>query len=143
MKHGAHPHEKPHHPHWPLETLLFAFVFALGWRSVHAPETWINLKTGAKILAEIVGYGATSDGYDMVAPSGEGAERCMKMALSTVKVPIDYINPHATSTPAGDPPEIGEIRNIFGNENKCPPISATNLATLVTIEIAGTVVVYL
>ncbi len=52
MKHGAHPHEKPHHPHWPLETLLFAFVFALGWRSVHAPETWIHLKTGAKILAE-------------------------------------------------------------------------------------------
>ncbi|MBI4060957.1 MAG: hypothetical protein HY403_05945 [Elusimicrobia bacterium] len=50
--HGAHPHEKPHHPHWPLETLLFAFVFALGWRSVHAPETWIHLKTGAKILAE-------------------------------------------------------------------------------------------
>lgn len=52
MKHAAHPHEKPHHPHWPLETLLFAFVFALGWRSVHAPETWIHLKTGAKILAE-------------------------------------------------------------------------------------------
>lgn len=53
MKHGAHhPHEKPHHPHWPLETLLFAFVFALGWRSVHAPETWIHLKTGAKILAD-------------------------------------------------------------------------------------------
>lgn len=52
MKPGAHPHEKPHHPHWPLETLLFAFVFALGWRSVHAPETWIHLKTGAKIIAE-------------------------------------------------------------------------------------------
>jgi hypothetical protein len=52
MKQGAHPHEKPHHPHWPLETLLFAFVLALGWRSVHAPETWIHLKTGAKILAE-------------------------------------------------------------------------------------------
>ncbi|MDP3542706.1 MAG: hypothetical protein Q8T11_09610 [Elusimicrobiota bacterium] len=52
MKQGAHPHEKPHHPHWPLETLLFAFVFALGWRSVHAPETWIHLKTGAKMLAE-------------------------------------------------------------------------------------------
>jgi tetratricopeptide (TPR) repeat protein len=52
MKHAAHPHEKPHHPHWPLETLLFAFVFALGWRSVHAPETWIHLKTGARIIAE-------------------------------------------------------------------------------------------
>jgi 3-oxoacyl-[acyl-carrier-protein] synthase-1 len=55
---------------------------------------------GARIYGEIVGYGATSDGYDMVAPSGEGAERCMRMALSTVKGPIDYINPHATSTPA-------------------------------------------
>jgi 3-oxoacyl-[acyl-carrier-protein] synthase-1 len=84
---------------------------------------------GARIYGEIVGYGATSDGYDMVAPSGEGAERCMKMALSTVKVPIDYINPHATSTPAGDPPEIGALRNIFGNENKCPPISATKSLT--------------
>jgi 3-oxoacyl-[acyl-carrier-protein] synthase-1 len=65
----------------------------------------------------------------MVAPSGEGAERCMKMALSTVKAPIDYINPHATSTPAGDPPEIGAIRNIFGNETKCPPIAATKSLT--------------
>jgi 3-oxoacyl-[acyl-carrier-protein] synthase I len=84
---------------------------------------------GARIYGEIVGYGATSDGYDMVAPSGEGAERCMRMALATVKTPIDYINPHATSTPAGDPPEIDAIRKIFGNENKCPPISATKSLT--------------
>jgi 3-oxoacyl-[acyl-carrier-protein] synthase-1 len=84
---------------------------------------------GARIYGEVAGYGATSDGYDMVAPSGEGAERCMKMALSTVKAPIDYINPHATSTPAGDPPEISALRNIFGNENKCPPISATKSLT--------------
>ena len=84
---------------------------------------------GARIHGEIVGYGATSDGYDMVAPSGEGAERCMRLALSTVKAPIDYINPHATSTPAGDPPEIGAIRKIFGNEDKCPPISATKSLT--------------
>ena len=84
---------------------------------------------GARIYGEVAGYGATSDGFDMVAPSGEGAERCMKMALATVQAPIDYINPHATSTPAGDPPEIGAIRNIFGNENKCPPISATKSLT--------------
>ena len=84
---------------------------------------------GARIYGEVAGYGATSDGYDMVAPSGEGAERCMKMALATVQAPIDYINPHATSTPAGDPPEIGAIRNIFGNEDKCPPISATKSLT--------------
>ncbi|MBQ8106800.1 MAG: beta-ketoacyl-ACP synthase I [Afipia sp.] len=84
---------------------------------------------GARIYGEIVGYGATSDGYDMVAPSGEGAERCMKMAMSTVNVPIDYINPHATSTPAGDPPEINAIRAVFGTGDKCPPIAATKSLT--------------
>ncbi len=84
---------------------------------------------GAKIYGEIVGYGATSDGHDMVAPSGEGAERCMKMAMATVKGPVDYINPHATSTPAGDPPEIQAIRNVFGTGDKCPPISATKALT--------------
>ena len=84
---------------------------------------------GAKIYAEIVGYGATSDGYDMVAPSGEGAIRCMQMALSTVKGKIDYINPHATSTPVGDRKEIEAIREVFGNEDKCPPIAATKSLT--------------
>ena len=84
---------------------------------------------GARIYGEVAGYGATSDGHDMVAPSGEGAERCMRMALSTVKGPIDYINPHATSTPAGDPPEIEAIRKVFGSENKCPPIAATKALT--------------
>ncbi|MEW6454405.1 MAG: beta-ketoacyl-ACP synthase I [Pseudomonadota bacterium] len=78
---------------------------------------------GAKIYAELAGYGATSDGHDMVAPSGEGAMRCMKMALQTVGAPIDYINPHATSTPIGDIKEIEAIREVFGA--KCPPISAT------------------
>ena len=84
---------------------------------------------GARIYGEIIGYGATSDGYDMVAPSGEGAKRCMRMALANVKPPVDYINPHATSTPAGDPPEIEAIRKVFGNEDKCPPISATKSLT--------------
>jgi 3-oxoacyl-[acyl-carrier-protein] synthase-1 len=80
---------------------------------------------GAKIYAEIAGYGATSDGHDMVAPSGEGAERCMRMALSTVKARIDYINPHATSTGIGDLKEIEAIRTVFGADGKCPPIAAT------------------
>ncbi len=84
---------------------------------------------GAKIYAEVAGYGATSDGYDMVAPSGEGGERCMRMALETCKAPIDYINPHATSTPAGDGPEIEALRNVFGTGDKCPPISATKSLT--------------
>jgi 3-oxoacyl-[acyl-carrier-protein] synthase-1 len=84
---------------------------------------------GARIYGEVVGYGATSDGYDMVAPSGEGAERCMRMALRGVKAPIDYINPHATSTPAGDGPEIEAIRRVFGSGEKCPPIAATKSLT--------------
>lgn len=84
---------------------------------------------GAKIWAEVVGYGATSDGVDMVAPSGEGAERCMRMALRNVKAPIDYINPHATSTSVGDLKEIEALRAVFGNEDKCPPISATKSLT--------------
>ena len=82
---------------------------------------------GAKIYAELVGYGATADGADMVAPSGEGAVRCMQMAIENVKAPIDYINPHATSTPVGDIPEINAIREVFG-ENM-PPISATKSLT--------------
>lgn len=82
---------------------------------------------GAKIYGEIIGYGATSDGYDMVAPSGEGAVRCMQMALSTVGDKIDYINPHGTSTPVGDEREIEAIREVFGKD--CPPISATKSLT--------------
>src|SRR5208283_1299226 len=80
---------------------------------------------GARIYGEIAGYGATSDGVDMVAPSGEGAARCMRMALRHVKPPIDYINPHATSTPIGDLREIEAIREVFGAGDKCPPIAAT------------------
>jgi 3-oxoacyl-[acyl-carrier-protein] synthase I len=83
----------------------------------------------ARIYGEIVGYGATSDGHDMVAPSGEGAARCMRQALTRVKVPIDYINPHATSTPVGDLKEIEAIRQVFGSEETCPPISATKSLT--------------
>jgi 3-oxoacyl-[acyl-carrier-protein] synthase-1 len=90
---------------------------------------------GAKIYAEVAGYGATSDGEDMVAPNGEGARRCMKMALSTVKAPVDYINPHATSTPIGDLKEIEAIREVFGA--KCPPISATKSLTGHSLGAAG------
>ena len=82
---------------------------------------------GARIYAEIAGYGATSDGVDMVAPSGEGAERAMRLATAGIKAPIDYINPHATSTPIGDLKEIEAIRAVFGD--KCPPISATKSLT--------------
>ncbi len=90
---------------------------------------------GAKIYAEIIGYGATSDGHDMVAPSGEGAVRCMRMALNGVKPPVDYINPHATATPIGDLKEIEAIREVFGD--KCPPISATKSLTGHSLGAAG------
>src|SRR5215467_8589149 len=83
---------------------------------------------GAKVYAEIVGYGATADGADMVAPSGEGAVRCMQMALENVRAPIDYINPHATSTPVGDIPEINAIKTVFG-AGTTPAISATKSLT--------------
>ncbi len=82
---------------------------------------------GAKIYAEIVGYGATSDGYDMVAPSGEGAMRCMKQALATTNGSIDYINSHGTSTPVGDLAELKAIKATFGNA--IPPISSTKSLT--------------
>ena len=78
---------------------------------------------GATILAELVGFGATSDGHDMVAPSGEGAVRCMQQALATVRTPVDYINAHGTSTPVGDLAELGAVRQVFGA--KIPPISST------------------
>src|SRR6195256_5986549 len=105
------------------------FVIAGGAGVVVLEELEHGRARGARIYGEIVGYGATSDGYDMVAPSGEGAERCMKMAMATVDTKIDYINPHATSTPAGDPPEIEAIRKVFGTGDKCPPISATKALT--------------
>ena len=91
---------------------------------------------GAKSYAELVGYGATSDGYDMVLPSGEGSVRCMRMALQNLNgEKIDYINPHATSTPQGDVLEIQAIREVFGDD--CPPISATKSLTGHSLGAAG------
>ncbi|MBM2710951.1 beta-ketoacyl-ACP synthase I [Mesorhizobium caraganae] len=90
---------------------------------------------GAKIYAEIVGYGATSDGYDMVAPSGEGAVRCMRQALATVSTPVDYINTHGTSTPVGDSKEMGAIREVFGD--KMPFITSTKSLTGHSLGAAG------
>ncbi len=99
------------------------FVIAGGAGVVVLEEMEHAKKRGAKIYAEIVGYGATSDGYDMVQPSGEGAVRCMQMAMQDLDCPVDYINPHATSTPVGDTKEIEALREVFGAD--CPPISAT------------------
>src|SRR5215470_17542692 len=111
------------------------FVIAGGAGVVVLEELEHAKARGAKIYAEVVGYGATSDGFDMVAPSGEGAVRCMRMALKDVKPPVDYINPHATSTPIGDLKEIEAIREVFGD--KCPPISATKSLTGHSLGAAG------
>ena len=113
------------------------FVIAGGAGVLVVEELEHAKARGARIYGEIAGYGATSDGHDMVAPSGEGAERCMRMALASVKPPVDYINPHATSTPAGDGPEIEAIRRIFGAGEKCPPIAATKSLTGHSLGAAG------
>jgi 3-oxoacyl-[acyl-carrier-protein] synthase-1 len=111
------------------------FVIAGGAGVVVLEELEHAKARGARIYAEVAGYGATSDGHDMVAPSGEGAARCMRMALAGVKPPIDYINPHATSTPVGDLKEIEAIREVFGA--KCPPIAATKSLTGHSLGAAG------
>ena len=99
------------------------FVIA-GGAGVIVLEEYEHAKArGAKIYAELTGYGATSDGYDMVAPSGEGAVRCMQMAMSTAKNKIDYINTHGTSTPVGDITELNAVKNTFGDN--IPKISST------------------
>ena len=99
------------------------FAPGLGAGTVVVEELEHALARGANIICEITGYGATSDGADMVSPSGEGAERSMKMAMETASGPIDYINAHGTSTPVGDIAELGAIRNTFGDN--CPDISST------------------
>lgn len=111
------------------------FVMSCGAGCVVVEELEHALKRGATIYGEIVGYGATSDGYDMVAPSGEGAVRCMQQALSTVDGPIDYINTHGTSTPVGDIQELKGIREVFGDS--CPPIASTKSLTGHSLGAAG------
>jgi len=99
------------------------FVIAGGGGVVVLEELEHAKARGAKIYAEVTGYGATSDGHDMVAPSGEGAVRCMQQALATVDTPIDYINTHGTSTPVGDVAESGAIKEVFND--KIPPFSSS------------------
>ncbi|MCH8543487.1 MAG: beta-ketoacyl-ACP synthase I [Alcanivorax sp.] len=99
------------------------FVIAGGGGMLVVEELEHAKARGAKIYAELVGYGATSDGLDMVAPSGEGATRCMQQAIAGLQGPIDYINAHGTSTPVGDLAELKAIRNVFGDD--MPPISST------------------
>ncbi|TMP28604.1 beta-ketoacyl-[acyl-carrier-protein] synthase I [Pseudoalteromonas rubra] len=111
------------------------FVISGGGGIVVVEELEHALARGAHIYAEIVGYGATSDGYDMVAPSGEGAVRCMKQAMQDLEGPIDYLNTHGTSTPVGDVKELGAIQELFGDNS--PAISATKAMTGHALGAAG------
>ena len=111
----------------PYDKTRDGFVIAGGAGVLVLEELEHAKARGAKIYAELTGYGATSDGYDMVAPSGEGAVRCMKMALSTVKNKIDYLNTHGTSTPVGDITELKAVREVF--EESIPKISSTKSLT--------------
>ncbi|MGA0193421.1 MAG: beta-ketoacyl-ACP synthase I [Pelagibacteraceae bacterium] len=111
----------------PYDKTRDGFVIAGGAGVLVLEELEHAKARGAKIYAELTGYGATSDGYDMVAPSGEGAVRCMKMALSTIKNKIDYLNTHGTSTPVGDITELKAVREAFGES--IPKISSTKSLT--------------
>jgi 3-oxoacyl-[acyl-carrier-protein] synthase-1 len=111
------------------------FVIAGGGGAVVLEDMERAKARGAKIYAELVGYGATSDGYDMVAPSGEGAIRCMRQAMETVKEPIDYVNAHGTATEVGDIAEIKAMREVFGD--KIPPLNSTKSLTGHSLGAAG------
>jgi len=115
--------DEPHTASRPFDSDRDGFVIAGGGGMVVLEELEHARKRGATIIAELTGYGATSDGHDMVAPSGEGALRCMQQAMATVNAPIDYINAHGTSTPVGDVAEMKAVRNVFGD--KVPAISST------------------
>ena len=111
----------------PYDVNRDGFIIAGGGGALVLEEYEHAKARGAKIYAELTGYGATSDGYDMVAPSGEGAVRCMKMSLKTIRNEIDYINTHGTSTPVGDITELNAIKETF--QNKIPKISSTKSLT--------------
>ena len=109
----------------PFDVNRDGFVIAGGGGVVVLEEMGRAKARGATIYAELVGYGATSDGHDMVQPSGEGAERCIRMALSTVDIPVDYINTHGTSTPIGDVKELEALNTVFGDRNRIPQFNST------------------
>ncbi len=127
--------ETPQTASRPYDVDRDGFVISGGGGTLVLEELEHARARGAKIYAELAGYGATSDGFDMVQPSGEGAVRCMRQARATVDGPIDYINAHGTSTPVGDVRELEAIKTVF--ENELPPISATKSLTGHALGAAG------
>lgn len=124
---STHYNDTPEKASRPYDQARDGFVIAGGGGMLVLEELEHAKARGAKIYGELVGYGATSDGHDMVAPSGEGATRCMRQAMATVKGDIDYINTHGTSTPVGDVAELKAIRGVFGNTT--PAMSSTKSLT--------------
>jgi 3-oxoacyl-[acyl-carrier-protein] synthase I len=127
--------DRPESASRPYDANRDGFVISGGASMLVLEELEHAKARGATIYGEVIGYGATSDGCDMTVPSGEGAARCMKMAMATCDTPIDYINTHGTSTPAGDIAELGAIRTVFGD--KAPPISSTKSITGHALGAAG------
>ena len=113
------------------------FVIAGGGGTVGVEEYEHAKARGAKIYAEVAGYGATSDGYDMVQPSGEGAVRCMRLAMKSINQPVDYINTHGTSTPVGDIKELEAIKEVFTDRNRIPRFNSTKSLTGHSLGAAG------
>ncbi|WP_081139221.1 beta-ketoacyl-ACP synthase I [Halomonas sp. BC2] len=124
---STHYNDTPEHASRPYDQARDGFVIAGGGGMLVLEELEHAKARGAKIYGELVGYGATSDGHDMVAPSGEGAMRCMRQAMATVDGSIDYINTHGTSTPVGDVAELKAIRSVFGDTT--PAMSSTKSLT--------------
>ena len=132
---STHFNDTPHRASRAFDKNRDGFVIAGGGGVVVLEELDHARARGAKIYCEITGYGATSDGYDMVAPSGGGAVRCMRQALSTARAPVEYVNAHGTSTPKGDEIEIGAMREVFGK--KMPHINSTKSLTGHSLGAAG------
>ncbi len=124
---SSHYNETPERASRAYDADRDGFVISGGGGVVVLEELEHAKARGAKIYAELAGYGANSDGFDMVQPSGEGAVRCMRMALDTLDCPVDYINTHGTSTPVGDTRELAAIRDTFGD--RAPPLSSTKSLT--------------
>ena len=132
---SSHFNDRPEKASRAFDRARDGFVISGGGGVLVLEELEHAKARGAKIHAELVGYGATSDGHDMVAPSGEGAVRCMRQALATVNGPIDYINAHGTSTPVGDATEIAALREVFGS--RIPPVNSTKSLTGHSLGAAG------
>ncbi len=129
--------DRPTEASRPFDKGRDGFVIAGGGGAVVVEELEHARRRGARIYAEVCGYGCTSDGFDMVQPSGEGAIRCMRMAMQGVDQPIDYINTHGTSTPVGDMQELRAIREVFKDRNRIPPFTSTKSLTGHSLGAAG------